>query len=75
MVIVDLPIRIETGKFARGLAPGLRSHYSSLSFAGRSGMVTRMFLVTPLSTHFDMIKLAADGTVAAGTFPDPAISG
>jgi hypothetical protein len=46
-----------------------------LSFAGRSGLVTSMFLVTPLSTHFDKIKLAPDGTATAGTFPDPAISG
>jgi hypothetical protein len=34
-----------------------------------------MFLFTPLSTHFDMTEFAPDGTVAAGTFPVPAISG
>src|SRR3546814_3035761 len=45
-----------------------------LSFAGRSGLVTSMFLVAPLSTHFNMIKLAPDGTMAAVRFPDPAIN-
>src|SRR3546814_20623387 len=45
-----------------------------LSFAGRSGLVTSMFLVAPLSTHFNMIKLAPDGTMAAVRFPDPDIN-